>query len=76
MFISPVREGMIGFFNVVGRLEPGATLAQARAEIDGIRARIAHEHPNPYRFEDQRKLRRQLRSATNSVAGDADTKEA
>jgi hypothetical protein len=57
VFISPVREGMIGFFNVVGRLEPDVTLAQARAEIEGIRARIAHEHPNPYRLEDQRKLR-------------------
>jgi putative ABC transport system permease protein len=57
VIISPVREGMIGFFNVVGRLAPGATLGQARAELEGIRARIAQEHPNPYRFEDQRKLR-------------------
>ena len=57
VFISPVREGMIGLFNVVGRLKPGATLDQARAELEGIRARILQEHPNPYRFEDQARLR-------------------
>ncbi|OFW40485.1 MAG: hypothetical protein A3J29_05990 [Acidobacteria bacterium RIFCSPLOWO2_12_FULL_67_14b] len=57
IFISPAREGMIGLFNVVGRLKSGATLEQARAEIEGIRARITREHPNPYRFEDQAMLR-------------------
>jgi putative ABC transport system permease protein len=57
VFISPVREGMVGLFNVVGRLKPGATLDQARAELEGVRARIIQEHPNPYRFEHQRTLR-------------------
>jgi predicted permease len=57
MFISPVREGMIGLFNVVGRLRPGVTIEQARGELEVIRARIAEEHPNPYLFEDQRTLR-------------------
>ena len=57
MFISPVREGMIGLFNVVGRLRPGVTIEQARGELEVIRARIAEEHPNPYLFEDRRTLR-------------------
>ena len=57
LFISPVREGMIGLFNVVGRLRQGVSLDQARAELEGIRNRITQEHPNPYRFEDQRRLR-------------------
>jgi putative ABC transport system permease protein len=57
VFISPLREGMIGMFNVVGRLKPGVTLEQARAEIQGIRARIIQEHPNPFHSDDQRMLR-------------------
>ena len=57
MFISPVREGMIGMFNVVGRLKPGVTVAQARGELEVIHARIAEEHPNPFLFEGQRTLR-------------------
>ena len=32
-------------FNVVGRLADGVTLEQARAELDGIAARLAREHP-------------------------------
>ena len=57
MVMSPVREGMIGMFNVVGRLAPGAAIEQARVELEVIRARIAQEHPNPYLFEGQAKLR-------------------
>jgi putative ABC transport system permease protein len=57
MFISPVREGMIGLFNVFGRLKPGVTIEQARGELQVIHARIAAEHPNPFHFEGQRALR-------------------
>jgi len=32
-------------FNVIARLAPQTTLAQARAELDGIAARVAQEHP-------------------------------
>lgn len=56
-FISPVREGMIGLFNVVGRLRQGVSIDHARTELEGIRNRITQEHPNPYRLEDQRRLR-------------------
>ena len=51
IFISPVREGMIGLFNVVGRLKPGVTVAQARGQLEVIHAQIAEEHPNPFLFE-------------------------
>ena len=57
LFISPVREGMIGLFNVVGRLRQGVSLDQARAELEGIRNRIIQEHPNPYRLDEQLRLR-------------------
>ncbi len=33
------------FLNVIGRLRPGATLEQGRAEIDGISARYRKAHP-------------------------------
>ena len=55
--ISPIREGMIGLFNVVGRLRQGVPIDLARAELEGIRKRIIQEHPNPYRFADQQRLR-------------------
>lgn len=55
--ISPAREGMIGLFNVVGRLRQGVSIDQARAELEGIRKRIIQEHPNPYRSADQQRLR-------------------
>lgn len=57
VFISPAREGMIGLFNVVGRLKPGNTIEQARAEIQAIHTRISQMHPNPYPGEDRRVLR-------------------
>ncbi|MGH9218321.1 MAG: FtsX-like permease family protein, partial [Vicinamibacterales bacterium] len=56
IFISPVREGMIGYFNVVGRLRQGVSTDHARAELEGIQNRITREHPNPY-FQDQPRLR-------------------
>ena len=51
IFISSIRDGMIGLFNVVGRLRQGVSLEQARAELEGIRNRIIQAHPNPYRRE-------------------------
>jgi putative ABC transport system permease protein len=55
MIVSPERSGMIALLNVVGRLEEGATLDGARAELEVIRARIARAHPNP--FDDHQPLR-------------------
>ena len=69
MFISPAREGMIGLFNVFGRLKPGVRIEQARGELEMIHARIAEEHPNPYPFEGQRKL--QVVSLHDQVVGGA-----
>jgi putative ABC transport system permease protein len=57
IFIAPVRDGTIGLFNVFGRLKPGVSIEQARGELEVIHAQIAEEHPNPYLFEGQRKLR-------------------
>jgi predicted permease len=48
IFISPIREGMIGLFNVIGRLRPGVSLDQARGELESIRKRLIQEHPNPF----------------------------
>ncbi|MDT5272323.1 MAG: hypothetical protein QOH49_4509 [Acidobacteriota bacterium] len=33
------------FLNIVGRLKEGATVEQARAELEGVAARLAQEHP-------------------------------
>jgi putative ABC transport system permease protein len=69
LYISPVREAQIGLFNVIGRLKPGVTLEQARAEIEAIRTRIAQTHPNPYVFENYRTLR--VVSLHDQLVGDA-----
>jgi putative ABC transport system permease protein len=38
-----------GYWNIVGRLHPGITLAQARAEMDGVAAQIETEQPRTNR---------------------------
>ena len=35
-------------YNLIGRLRPGVTLAQAQQEMDGITARLRQEHPDIY----------------------------
>jgi predicted permease len=35
------------WFNPIGRLAPGVTFDQARAEMEGITAQLAHEYPKP-----------------------------
>jgi predicted permease len=35
-------------FNIMGKLRPGVTLQQARAEMDTITARLRHDHPEVY----------------------------
>jgi len=35
-------------YNIVGKLKPGVTIAQAQAEMDGITARLRREHPDSY----------------------------
>ena len=55
MLVSSQRGGPISLLSVVGRLEPGATLEGARAQIEGIRRRIEQAHPT--RFDNQRALR-------------------
>ena len=56
MTVSSERGGgPVQLLSVVGRLEVGATLEGARAEIEAIRARVAQADPNP--FNDQRMLR-------------------
>jgi putative ABC transport system permease protein len=42
------HEGRVrgsAWWNVVGRLEPGATLAQAQADLDSVAAGLGREHP-------------------------------
>jgi putative ABC transport system permease protein len=45
---SRVPRPAANLFNVVGRLRPGATLNQARAELDAVRLRISQADPFPY----------------------------
>lgn len=39
-------------WHVMGRLRPGFTLAQARAELGGIERRIKQQHPSPFQAKD------------------------
>ena len=43
MGLSSERSGQIALVNVVGKLKAGTTLESARAELEVIRARIAHD---------------------------------
>jgi putative ABC transport system permease protein len=42
-FEREIRAGR--YFNVVAKLKPGITMAQAQAELDGIAGRLAQQHP-------------------------------
>jgi putative ABC transport system permease protein len=44
-FSETERARNVRWFSVIGRLKPGVTLQQARAEMDTIGARIAREYP-------------------------------
>jgi predicted permease len=35
-------------YNILGKLRPGVRLGQAQAEMDGITARLRHDHPDVY----------------------------
>ena len=53
--IEPNRQVRdIAWYNLIGRLKPGATLAQAEAEVSGIAARLAKDYP---KTNDQRGAR-------------------
>ena len=43
--IDPPKGNQIQLLNVVGKLKPGVTIEQARAELETIRARTAQDHP-------------------------------
>ncbi len=44
--VIPNPERGWNYLRVIGRLAPGITEQQARAEMNGIAARLAHAHPN------------------------------
>ena len=43
--IDPPKGNQIQLLNVVGKLKPGVTIEQARAELETIRARTAQDRP-------------------------------
>src|SRR5262249_41027883 len=49
MRLGPNRPRHSYIVNVIGRLKPGFTLQQAKAEFDLIVARLAEQYPGPYR---------------------------
>jgi putative ABC transport system permease protein len=55
MTLSRTPRPAANLFNVIGRLRPGATLDQGRAELDTVRSRIARADPFP--FVDELTLR-------------------
>ena len=50
---AEVRHGMNHQYLAIGRLRPGATVAQAHAEIATIAGRLAREYPGSYKAGDQ-----------------------
>jgi putative ABC transport system permease protein len=52
--ITQARGPAPHWTRVVGKLKPGATLEQARAEITTIHARLAREYPGPLRRQNLR----------------------
>jgi len=42
---DPITRRSLHWLNVIGRLAPGVTADQARAEIQGINTRLSHEYP-------------------------------
>jgi putative ABC transport system permease protein len=51
--IEPAKGNMLQLLNVVGKVKPGVTIEEARAEIDTIRARAAQARPT-YRGNQMR----------------------
>ncbi|MBS0633715.1 MAG: ABC transporter permease [Verrucomicrobia bacterium] len=49
MFANKTDDFMTHGLLAWGRLKPGATVAQAQQQLDVIAARVAAEHPNPYK---------------------------
>jgi putative ABC transport system permease protein len=43
--VDPPTGNSVQLLNVVGKLKPGVTMEQARAELETIRARVAHANP-------------------------------
>ncbi|MDX2034307.1 MAG: ABC transporter permease [Blastocatellia bacterium] len=71
---SPARSwhtdrGSAGF-NMLGRLKPGVTTAQAQAELSGLTAQLAREHPGDDRPGERRNVGVKLKSAPGFVSQD------
>ena len=50
---NPASAGRTGHnWRVLGRLQPGSTLAQAQAEVGGIERRIKQQYPSPFQAKD------------------------
>jgi putative ABC transport system permease protein len=50
---NPTTAGRTGHnWRVLGRLQPGSTVAQAQAEVGGIERRIKQQYPSPFQAKD------------------------
>jgi putative ABC transport system permease protein len=50
---NPATAGRTGHnWRVLGRLQPGSTVAQAQAEVSGIERRIKQQYPSPFQAKD------------------------
>jgi putative ABC transport system permease protein len=50
---DPVSSGRTGHnWRVLGRLQPGSTVAEAQAEVGGIERRIKQQYPSPFQAKD------------------------